>query len=805
MIKPLLACTIAALAVALPAVGADSSRALPDDASWRDNMRRLVKEGNAQYERSYRTGILLYADSLKAELTKRARQESAPTGLTEQDSMEFTADYLKLMGDYHYENSNYDESSLAVSEDYYRRALAIYDNSNFYSNLDLDCAPMIHRELAQLYYKQGRYTEARSEMAQAYDAFRAVDDLGGLDPVVAPELYLQYLDIRTYLALCDARVGADTGRAEEAIDEVLAVYAGGYAEEHGRDGQEKYYETLRKKAKIIMLAGAGSDRARNDALTYYKDYFAWRRDDALSSLATMTADERQDYWMRMRPFVADAYRTEDADPAFLYDITLFAKGLLLQIERLSGRGEASNEALASLRYTWRDVQRQLGERECAIEFVQYEKDGRQQMAALVLRNSGQPRWVAFAAPDDLLDYDCNGLTGRERLSTTNGYLKNDLYNDSTLCAMLWNADLLAAVKGCTRVFFAPDGYLHQLAIEYMLPDATATAQQPRLLRLTSTRRLISRANAKSRARQKAAGRARLESAPTAPALLMGGVRYDDDTADEPQADEAAVNDTVARSLMRSMNARFRYLAGTKKEIDSIYATRRCDGDTLLTGTAATEAAFRRLCPTYPVVSISTHGYFAAAEVPMGTDLKPCYTDESLSQSVIALAGCNASIAAGDSDDETAAGEYDGLLSASELSRCDMSRTKIAVISACQTGLGYITADGVYGLQRGLKNAGVESMIVSLWNVSDEATARLMTAFHRGLSHGMTTAEAFRAARNELAATRSVGADPATGTGGSTLRFNAARLINEVVSDGGTTTDYSLPQYTNAFILIDATE
>ena len=396
-----------------------------------------------------------------------------------------------------------------------------------------------------------------------------------------------------------------------------------------------------------------------------------------------------------------------------------------------------------------------------------------------------------------MDRDCNGQTCRERLSTTSSNKKDDLYNDSTLCAYLWNADILAAVQGCKKMFFAPDGYLHCLAIEYMPPEGKDTiAQGLRLYRLTSTRQLI------SRKAQNTKGKGM--TAPVQAALLIGGVRYDgeaDNEADRRIAVIQADNDTIAHHFMRNLGGRFQYLDGTKTEIDSIYATRRCTADTLLIGHDATESMFRRLCSAYPIVSIATHGYFNAAETSIGTDLKPCYNDESLSQSIIALAGCNTSLSDGQADNPN---EYDGLLSARELSRCDMSQTRLAIISACQTGLGYITADGVYGIQRGLKNAGVQSMIVSLWNVNDEATSLLMTAFHRNLSRGMTTADAFRAARQTLADTAGATTDSSTTTTPE-LRFNTARLVNEEVSTDQAMADYSSPRYTNAFILIDALE
>lgn len=718
------------------------------DNAFSQAMNDLVSKGNAEYVRSHRQGIKLYADSIEHALQRR----SAAGQLERMDSLVYTADVYKLRGDWHYENSNYDASSYATAETYFNKALAIYDSESAF-NGDRRNAPMIHRELAQLYYKQQRYSEALEHTQVAYDAFAEGYDLGEFE--AGDEDYDTYLDLKSQLAMCQARLG-NTAEALQLMKEVR--------DEYPRTSQS-YYEALRKQAKILMLSGKSGCEA--EALPLYKQYLNWVRADALSTLGTMTAEEREGYWMRIRPFVADCYQTEKADPAFLYDVTLFSKGLLLQINRFSGRGKSSTQALQSLRYDYKQIQQKLAVGSCAIEFVQYEKSGRQCLAALVLKKTGKPTWVPMLSPDDFMGHQAYGRTNRERLYNTSGNIKNALYNDSAFYAEIWNADLLKAIRGCKKIYFAPDGYLHQVAIEYMLPDALSSAD---LYRLTSTRRLME------------SGRVRTDAA-----LIVGGVQYNSATATT-----GTDNDSEAYDFLHTKRASFSYLKGSLTESDTIRLLRAAPKDSLLMGAAATEAAFRELCGQYPIVSISTHGYFGAAEVPQSTDVKTCLSDESMSQCILAMAGANTNLDKASFD----AHSLDGILSARELSAIDMTDVDLVVVSACQTALGYITADGVYGIQRGLKNAGADCLLVSLWSVNDDATCLLMSRFHKNLRSGMTAHKAFKAARQSLLT------GEATTDGSSKLEFSAASMTYEKAQ---TTTTYEEPMYSDAFIMIDAIE
>jgi CHAT domain-containing protein/Tfp pilus assembly protein PilF len=90
------------------------------------------------------------------------------------------------------------------------------------------------------------------------------------------------------------------------------------------------------------------------------------------------------------------------------------------------------------------------------------------------------------------------------------------------------------------------------------------------------------------------------------------------------------------------------------------------------------------------------------------------------------------------------GETNGLLTAEEIFDMDL-KADLVVLSACDTGRGRITGDGVVGLSRSFVSAGVPSVLVSLWAVPDAPTAELMTEFYRQRAATGDNAQALRQA------------------------------------------------------------
>ncbi|HEY9727340.1 MAG TPA: CHAT domain-containing protein [Chroococcales cyanobacterium] len=98
----------------------------------------------------------------------------------------------------------------------------------------------------------------------------------------------------------------------------------------------------------------------------------------------------------------------------------------------------------------------------------------------------------------------------------------------------------------------------------------------------------------------------------------------------------------------------------------------------------------------------------------------------------------------DSQTKEEAGAINGLLTSSEILDLKLN-AELVVLSACDTGKGIITGDGVIGLSRSLISASVPSMIVSLSSVPDSPTASLMTEFYRQLQQNSDKATALRQA------------------------------------------------------------
>lgn len=207
---------------------------------------------------------------------------------------------------------------------------------------------------------------------------------------------------------------------------------------------------------------------------------------------------------------------------------------------------------------------------------------------------------------------------------------------------------------------------------------------------------------------------------------------------------------------------FAYLPGSKTEVKMIENHLRKIGfrTKLYTDGQSSETVIKSLSANQNksspgIIHISTHGYyFPQVSRSLSNDLTPVeqnrtiyrLSDNPLLRTGLAFAGANHVWRGGEPIDSI----DDGILTAYEVSNMNLFNTKLVVLSACKTGLGDINdSEGVYGLQRAFRLAGVQTLIVSLWEVPDKETVELMTEFYTQWGNGNTMKNAFNKAQIKM--------------------------------------------------------
>ena len=359
------------------------------------------------------------------------------------------------------------------------------------------------------------------------------------------------------------------------------------------------------------------------------------------------------------------------------------------------------------------------------------------IAYLVSNNNDAPQVIIICNEDSL--YKKTDRYGMEYETFVNNLYKignHDLYD------LIWGK-INKLIPNGTRVYFAPTGILNtinfnaipcndgRLGDYYELVEVSTTGKIPDLNSGTSTY--------------------------YSDAVVYGDIDYDTEIEDMKER-SAAYRSTSSGQLPgnRAMNTRGKWgrLYGTAVEayaVDSILKAH--DVKTrLLKRDEANEESFKALNNNSPgILHVATHGFYLPN--PSALDNKNPLSNESLTKkdhpllySGLLFSGANRAWSSHFSLDYV----EDGVLTAEEISRLELSKTKIAVMSACETGLGAIdNIDGVFGLQRGLKKAGVKSIVMSLWTVPDRPTCLLMESFYMNLFSGQNRHTALKNAQSQV--------------------------------------------------------
>ena len=588
-------------------------------------------------------------------------------------------------------------------------------------------------------------------------------------------------------------------------DYVAAVRYGELAVERNRsilsEGHPAYAQSLSRLA-LYYDANQQPDAAESAAIRATERYTSV----ILKSFVNMTATERTFYWHTVSRWYLSslpqltAHHPTRAMIENTYNATLLAKGLLLnseiemqnliiesgdlqlaeryqrlqQTRRLLSqqfempvakrtlnvdslfrlvrneehvlvqKSKVYGDYTQNLRIDWTAVRNRLKPDELSAEFIRFHSTDADSTyyAAFTLRSDYDTPHFTVVTSDEAL----------KRVRRRNRYTSDQL-------ATLLLRPLEHELDSVSTLYFSPTGELYNIAVE-ALPlwnEGGYTGDRWQMHRLSSTRCLAQQPHAEQ---------------PLHDATVYGGLLYEvpDETAGtdaQQEGTDAPVIITQSQVLGEKpvlpdslKQGGVNYLPGTLAEADGIAAQLQQHGvhSALYTGRQGTEDSFRQLAASgTQLLHIATHGFYWTERVVDLTarrkqlrflsmyrkDDNP--EDRMLLGSGLLLTGANAAL----QGQEVRAGHDDGILTAREISRLDLRSVSLVVLSACQTGLGTVTGDGVFGLQRSFKKAGCQTLLMSLWKVDDRATAMLMENFYQRLTEGHTAQQALHQAQQAV--------------------------------------------------------
>lgn len=310
-----------------------------------------------------------------------------------------------------------------------------------------------------------------------------------------------------------------------------------------------------------------------------------------------------------------------------------------------------------------------------------------------------------------------------------------LYNPELPCStelydLIWEP-ISRYLKPSDVVYISPSGILNTIALEALsADDQIYVSDKYKIIRVSSTANIFNKD---------------LEYAYDK-STIFGGVLYDSDVNSE-YASSSATWDT-GYLLDRSVYEEISYLPATKTEAENIAGLLAANKTSvsLHIGTDANEYVFKSLSRgDNKIIHIATHGFYIPQEKLNSYQYYSENTSTlAMERSGLMLAGANDAW-----NGKLTPGAEDGILTAREIAELDLSKTELVVLSACETGLGEITDDGIEGLQRAFKSAGVQTLVMSLWKVNDRATNLLMESFYRFLLKGYSKDTAFELAKQTL--------------------------------------------------------
>lgn len=396
------------------------------------------------------------------------------------------------------------------------------------------------------------------------------------------------------------------------------------------------------------------------------------------------------------------------------DSVLSLTSQIRQMEtRLAKRCRSYGDMTAFMGIGYKEIKEKLNDDDILIDFTDYLSESRGRVYAAYLVNNKQENPLLVK------------LFTESKIDSMQVRYPDRYYESpyaETMRKFLWEPFKGKVTEG-TTVYYVPSQLLFQIALESLpMEDGSLLGEHYHFVRLSSARELV---NINQKFNTDIAAR-------NPNAVLYGGLLYDLEANDwEAEAKKFDVSSLLAvRGDIVRGDSVFRILPGSKKEVDAIgqiLKSHRLKVESF-TEKRGTEESFLSMSGKAPeILHVATHGFYYTPDEAQKIDYLRGYKD-AMSLSGLVMSGGNAAWRGRELPD----GVLGGILTASNIARLDLSNTELVVLSACESGKGKATAEGLYGLQRAFKKAGVKTMVMSLWNVSDVVGTEFMNMFYENL-------------------------------------------------------------------------
>ncbi len=378
--------------------------------------------------------------------------------------------------------------------------------------------------------------------------------------------------------------------------------------------------------------------------------------------------------------------------------------------------------------TWKDISSSLKSDEIAIEItdcsVLFPKDSiySQLMALVITHNCSSPKCIKLGNYYDIAE-DLNKLFSGDALKINQVYLTPN----NTIYQLLWKK-LEKQLFGKKTIYIASNTLLSFINVGALLsPDGKKISDKVNIRMLSSTAEIISNTN----------------NIQYSHATLFAGNNFN-----QKEFTEDNLYTEVIRTITNRGN--FNELHGTIEEINGIKEVFSKNNKIALTfsDNNATEKNFRSLNgKASPIIHIATHCFiiYDTSSKYLSNLMTIDNRETAMIRTGFVLANAN------NSWNKNPTNKYneDGILLSEDISRLNLENCDLLVLAGCQSGEGKMYEDGVFGLQRAFKRAGIKTMMLSLWNVDDNVTKEFMISFYEFLLQTNNKYIAYYNAQNEI--------------------------------------------------------